>query len=436
MTTQNINIDVKATVKKATAKIDNLNGKLARTQRIMAKATVESNRFTKTISRGLNASATEVVKFNGNMLSLLFFGMELKRIFGGALKSIFEGYKKIVPEGSKFNQLTTQLSANWEFFKFQLADALAQSPLFQKMIQFAVKLVQAFTRLPEGVKTFIGFLLIAGAVIGTILMFTGIWALGVGSLINLYGVLGTSIGKAAIAMRAFINTTAFLAIFALVAILWKLNEAMGIFHEHSDVGKKKWDSFKKTMISVVGSAFKPMLDAIGVIGEDLGSMNEIMIVVGAVFQNVLLGIGMMINALVPLIRTVVNMFSILIRTVVNAAKIIGNFFSFDFEGVKNNFKDMKSGIVQDIDDITDAWSRSQQNFGDLQASFVTGEDIQAALGDYRAGLAAEQASTPVAQEPAENKIVVVDGMADAVSQGLISQEQADLIGGLTPNPGR
>ena len=67
----------------------------------IAKSTKRVVAVTKTLNKtfidGFNATSQEVIRFNGNLLSLLFFGMAMKQVFMGALKSIYEGYKKIIP---------------------------------------------------------------------------------------------------------------------------------------------------------------------------------------------------------------------------------------------------------------------------------------------------------------------------------------------------
>lgn len=122
-------------------------------------------------------------KLTGPFLSLLFFGMMLQRAFTSALKSIFEGYKKALPESAKFNQMTNKLSANWEFFKFQLADALADSPLFARFIAFLINILNRLQALSPEMKVFLGVGLAAGAALGFLLMTIGQIGLAIPGLI-------------------------------------------------------------------------------------------------------------------------------------------------------------------------------------------------------------------------------------------------------------
>lgn len=162
------------------------------------------------VGRALNKSSQAAVVFNGNLLSILFFGMEMQRIFTGALKAIFEGYKSIIPETHKFNIMTTKLSANWEFFKFQLADAFANSKLFQVMIGGAIKLLKVFQALPKWAKFLLVVVTIILAMVGALMLYIGIIGLGVAALINLkiaMGVTGSltvaTFAKMGVAAKAF-----------------------------------------------------------------------------------------------------------------------------------------------------------------------------------------------------------------------------------------
>lgn len=216
--------------------LDQVNAKMQKLAETQARVRVNANRFTKELTQGLNKASTEVVRFNGNMLSLLFFGMQLQRTFNSALKSIFEGYKKIIPESSDFNRMTTRLSANWEFFKFQLADAFAQSDLFKTFVRIAISLLQVFQKIPEPLKELIVWFLIIGSIIGGILFMVGTWALGIAGLINVtaafggaWTVVSGTIGLVTKGIQGVITLTTLLAttwagfalIFVAVALLWK-----------------------------------------------------------------------------------------------------------------------------------------------------------------------------------------------------------------------
>ena len=74
-------------------------------------------------------------QFDFTILSLLFSGMFLERTFGGMFKSIIDSYKKAVGMNSQFNRATLKLSANFEFLKFSIANAL-NSPIIISAIEW------------------------------------------------------------------------------------------------------------------------------------------------------------------------------------------------------------------------------------------------------------------------------------------------------------
>jgi len=138
----------------------------------------------------LQAGQDATVGFNGAMLSLMFGGMAMQRFAGGALTSIFETYKKLIPESDQFNVATTRLAANWEFFKFQLADAFAKSPLFQILIAAAITLLQWFKKLNPEIQSFIVIFLGITTITGAILIVIGTMSLLLASIIDVGLALG------------------------------------------------------------------------------------------------------------------------------------------------------------------------------------------------------------------------------------------------------
>lgn len=213
MVNREINIDINArdnskgvlsnldkTLNSLTKQISTLNQKLGNNSSVMNRVRNSTKRVTDSTSqlnkelsiteKLWNNSANEVYRFNGNLLGTLFFGMEMQRIFGGALSSLFEGYKKIIPEGHKFNTLTRNLTANWEYFKFQLADALFNSEAFQNLIVGATNLVKAFADLSPQTQRVIGWTLVLGTAFGALLFYVSVIGMGIASWANIIKGLG------------------------------------------------------------------------------------------------------------------------------------------------------------------------------------------------------------------------------------------------------
>lgn len=143
--------------------------------------------FQKKLNQGFRESRQPLIQFNGDLLSLMFLGMALQGVFSGALRSIFLGYKSIIPENAKFNRQVTQLTANWEFFKFQLADAFVQSKVFDSLIDGANSLLTWFQELNPEIQKMVVPLLAIGTAAAFLLTWLGIVGLGMASWINLLG---------------------------------------------------------------------------------------------------------------------------------------------------------------------------------------------------------------------------------------------------------
>jgi hypothetical protein len=377
--------------------------KLQQQQAALQKAqNMAASKFTGFIQKGQHAQ----IGFNGAALSGLFFGMQLQKTFGGALKSIFEGYKKIIPESHEFNKMTTRLSANWQFFKFQLADALSNSPLFQSLISFSIKLLQVLQGLPAPVKSFLMYAMLAAAALGAWLFTTNTLRLGLAGISDQMGLINAATGKFS---WGKMGTTA--GIGAAVLAVAGLTAGMFELQSGSETATKKWEKFKEGMVGVANSIFNPMAEAMGAVGFELKDLNEVWLVAGAIWQNVLVALGTMFNALVPLIRTVFNALTILARTAHNAAQIMADFWSMDFKGVMDNFRDLRDGVVQDIDDIANAWSESQKNFEDLQAGVLTPDDIRQSIQEYRASQQKEATGGMTTN-------VIIDGNIQSISPEL------------------
>ncbi len=124
------------------------------------------------------------MEFDGDAMGIMFFGMAIQKWAVGGLTAMFESYKKIIPESSEFNRQTTVMSANWELFKFQLADALTKSPMFQVMTQKLISMLKTFQALSPETKKWIGYLTAGMAVLGGSMFIFGTMTLGIKSVIG------------------------------------------------------------------------------------------------------------------------------------------------------------------------------------------------------------------------------------------------------------
>lgn len=125
-------------------------------------------------------------------LSILFTGMAIKRMADSALRALINTYATVMDDTAEFSVLTNRLSANWEFFKFTLMDALMQSGIFQGFISFLISVIRFLSNLPLPVKIFIVFLLAIAIVMGALMMIFGQFALSLLGLLAIYMLFGVA----------------------------------------------------------------------------------------------------------------------------------------------------------------------------------------------------------------------------------------------------
>jgi len=112
--------------------------------------------------------------FRMEMLGVMFFGMMLQRMFMGFLQPVMEAF------------------GVFELFGLMLL--IVFLPIMEALFPYFLQLMEFFMELPEPVKMVIGVFTIIGAIIGTIIMYLGAFALGIGSIIQLFGGAGAGAG--------------------------------------------------------------------------------------------------------------------------------------------------------------------------------------------------------------------------------------------------
>lgn len=175
----------------------------------------------KTLDELTGASQRNARQIKTNMLgmglSFLFTGMAIKRFADNMLKALVTTYSTVMGEGSAFQEQTNRLSAAFEFLKFSIFDALANSEFFANLVDW---LVQAVNRISEFVaqhpalaKFIVTFLAIASVVGGLMMLFgqATLGLLGFMALGNLFPGFSTAwaamTAKMAIAWKWFTGLT-------------------------------------------------------------------------------------------------------------------------------------------------------------------------------------------------------------------------------------
>ena len=125
--------------------------------------------------------------FKMHLLGLMFFGMMLQRVFLGIMKQGVDTFMRITEGQTEAGQAMTALSANVEFLKFAIGDAIATTllPLLPIIVSIIEKIVDFISQNRE----LVGIVLIVGAVFGTFLAVFAILKLGFIALTQTFGVL-------------------------------------------------------------------------------------------------------------------------------------------------------------------------------------------------------------------------------------------------------
>ena len=252
----------------------------ARMEQAQNKTNSAFQRFINVLKVGQDA----IVGFNGALLSLLFLGMQMQRTFTNALKAIFEGYKEAIPEGHKFNAITNELAANWEFFKFQIADALANSPMFERMTEIAVWMLDILSTMPEPLQRILGYTTAILAAFGTLLFFVGVTGLGLAGLVDSVKTFKSTLGG--ISFAAF---AAFAAkIIILIAAFALLNGTLGKFWDETKQGEDQLDSMKSSGTDIINNFLAPFRNLLEDTIPEMENFGEVGVFVGAIVGNALI----------------------------------------------------------------------------------------------------------------------------------------------------
>lgn len=161
-----------------------------------------------------------VRKFRMELLSVMFFGMQLKKTFSKFLTEALNTYSKITENQTALGKAIMRTQAAWEFFKFSLIEALR--PLILWVTEIAVKFMDWASAHPVIMKL-TGALAVMGLVLGTLMFLfgmTGLGIIGVSMVMEQFSVAGTaSIG--AVAASAGVLAIEILAIVAVIYILYR-----------------------------------------------------------------------------------------------------------------------------------------------------------------------------------------------------------------------
>jgi len=118
-------------------------------------------------------------RFRMELLGIMFFGMMIQRVFLGLARTGVDTFMKITEGQTQAGQAITSLSAGFQYLKFSIGEALGTTlmPFMDTIIGIIESVVDWIERNPE----LVGWLIILGAAIGSLLLVVGSLGLGITS---------------------------------------------------------------------------------------------------------------------------------------------------------------------------------------------------------------------------------------------------------------
>lgn len=189
-------------------------------------------------------------------LGVMFFGMQIMRVFSRIAKVAFDTFEKVMGESiNTAREAIMGLSASWEMLKFSIGNAIATAlePLMPIILNIIDKISDWIERHPK----LTAILVIFGIVLGGIMFFFGQMVLFVSSLAIFWVMWGSAIQSVigvlagVIVKFLLLNPLFWLIIAALIVLIaaWK----------------KNWFGFRdivKTVVKVIWDVIKTWLDDI------------------------------------------------------------------------------------------------------------------------------------------------------------------------------
>lgn len=339
------------------------------------------------LNQGFRKARQPLLQFNGDLLSLMFLGMALRSVFQGALTSIFNGYKDIIPENSKFNREMTKLTANWEFFKFQLADAFVQSKVFDVLINGANILLKYFQNFTPETQKWVVYILLVGTALAGILTWVSLLGLGLASWINVFKTVKIKVAsivpwfvylvnlvkrmKSAEFWKGLLTNIKSGAInVALKLVNWAKTIVTNIANWFKNIGNVGiWNSIKSMLRAITTGFGKNIINLIKGIGSffKIGPIGWIIVAIQSLFETfqsigertfdnfALKAIGTLVSLIINLIENIIELVASLVDMIVNALAWVfeqaGAWFDWDFNIPKLN----TAGMVDRIGDSAEDW---------------------------------------------------------------------------------
>lgn len=363
-------------------------------------------------------------KFQGWLLSLLFFGMAIERLFTRILRAGVNSFTKIMDSSEMMGYAIQRLTVYWEYLSFVIGSAINR--FLEPLMPLITRIIDSVSEWIQKHQNLTAILVIGGIVIGTLLMLFGLLGLAILGLIQGATTLGpifTSIW-ATLAGVSIATIGIIIAIIILLVALWVTNfgkirdfviNTFGVIYETiKSVMGNVWNVIKDLMKLIVAifkgdweEAAKIALDILknlaAIILKILAGiaaviMNVVMFViefVKDVLVNILLGLiffvakriimvwGLMADYMVKVFESSINYLIKRLNSFIRWLNKFGfNISPIDGEAIFSGITDaIDNMVLSGIEGMDKIMAAAQQfSFVDWFGGFVTANEIAGWLG--------------------------------------------------------
>ena len=188
-------------------------------------------------------------------LSMMFFGMQMKRIFQGMVFNTLSFYQKVYEGSTVASQGVAQLSAGYDMLKLSVGDAVAEFLTQTGILELLLNIVDGVVDWIDQNEELTAGLLIAGLAAGTLMMAAG----QIGLFLNGIVGMGTAMGITWTGLGTIITGTLLPAIGLLAAawVLWESDFAgfKGTVKSVADTFYLAFDTAIKFVSSLLSEVF-------------------------------------------------------------------------------------------------------------------------------------------------------------------------------------
>jgi hypothetical protein len=128
------------------------------------------------VGEATKRAAKNVRTFRFEWLGVLFFGMQIQRMFGRIKDVSLDMYKKVMESSGMTTGAIFQFSAAWDYLKFTIGSAI--NTVLEPLLPYLLEIVNRITDWIDKNPKLAGSLIILGLVLGTLMSTVGQLALG------------------------------------------------------------------------------------------------------------------------------------------------------------------------------------------------------------------------------------------------------------------